>query len=273
MRYTMLALLISGCGGMGGLSASESALVNDSEEIDGAEEAVVTGIEEPLSGSDASDPGALDPATSPTDHMERVRTNPGAWFKPAGCIVTTIDGTTATSVFTNCTGPLGRHTFNGTVISTWSFAPGMLTVTHQSTGFHIDRATVDHQATIVFTKTGSFYTRHRAGSTTGTTDAGDAINHVFDQGMTWDSAAKCITRDGTSSGTLGGRAFSLSIDGYERCGIGSWGCPKSGTITLTRTQPAPQLSLSLHFPGGAKVEVTKPNGTTVERGLLCNANF
>jgi hypothetical protein len=258
---------------MGGLSASESALVNDSEEIDATEEALVTGIEEPLSGAESSDPGAVDPSVTATDQMGRVRTNPGLWFKPAGCIVTTINGNSATSVFTNCTGPLGRHTFNGTVLSNWTFEPGMLTVTHQSTGFQIDKATVDHQATIVYTKTGSFYTRHRVGSTVGKTDGGDTINHTFDQGMTWDSAEKCITRDGTSSGTLGGRAFSLSIDGYERCGIGSWGCPKSGTITLTRTMPKPELSLSLHFPGGAKVEVTRPNGNTVERGLICNANF
>jgi hypothetical protein len=268
----LIALLLAGCGGGAGLSASESALVNDSDQVDDTNDTVETGVEEPLSGAGADNPGAVDPATTQTQQDERLRTNPGVWFKPAGCIVTTITGNTATSVFTNCTGPAG-HVYNGTVVSTWTFGTGTLTVTHSATGFHIDKATLDHNATIVYTKNGTTYSRHRSGTTTGTTFAGSTINHTFDYTATYDASAKCITRDGSSSGTIGQRAFSRSISGYERCGIGEWGCPKSGTIKLSRTMPAPELTLTLDFPGGAKVDVTRPNGTESEYNLLCNANF
>ena len=273
-RAGLVALfLVGGCGGLGGLTANESALVDDSAEVDDSDDNMETGVEEPLSGADATDPGAVDPATGSADLTVKLKTNPGVWFKPAGCITTTIAGNTATSVFNNCTGPLGLHTYNGTVTSTWSFAANMLTVTHSASGFQIDRATFDHDATIQYTKSGTLYTRHRSGTTTGTTAAGTAISHSFDYTASYDSAQKCITRDGSSNGSIGGRAFSRSIEGYQRCGIGSLGCPKSGTITLSRLMPSPAISLSLDFPGGAKVEVTRPNGSTVERGLICNPNF
>src|SRR5678816_3794240 len=167
-RAGLVALFLTGgCGGVGALSSSESALVSDSEEVDDSEDSIETGVEEPLSGASADDPGAVDPATDTTQLDVRIRTNPGRWFTPAGCIVTTISGNTATSVFTNCTGPLGLHTFNGTVVSTWTLAPGMLTVTHSASGFQVDSATFDHDATIVYTKSGTLYSRHRSGNTSG----------------------------------------------------------------------------------------------------------
>ncbi len=175
-------------------------------------------------------------------------------------------------MFTNCKGPLGLHTYNGTVVSTWTFGTDMLTVTHQATGFKVDAATLDHNATIVYTLSGTTYSRHRSGTTSGTTGSGETIDHTFDYTATYDSSSKCVTRDGSSSGTLGGREFSASISNYERCGIGELGCPKSGTITLSREKPLPQLSLSLTFPGGATVDVTRPSGVEVQYPLLCNPN-
>lgn len=269
-RATLVALFLAvGCGGAGGLNTSESALVSDQETADSTDDAVESGVEEPLSGADPTDPGAVDPSSTQADLLTRVRTNPGRWFTPAGCIVTTISDNTAVSVFTNCTGPLGQHTFNGTVTSTWTFAPDMLTVTHDATGFKIDNATVDHTATIVYTKSGTTYSRHRSGSTTGTTGNGESLSHSFDYTATYDPTTKCITRDGSASASIGNRQYSASVTGYERCGVGDLGCPKSGTVTLARESPLPALSLSLKFPGGASVDITKPDGQEITRGLIC----
>jgi hypothetical protein len=272
-RASLIAVFVAaGCGGAGALSSSESALISDSETSDSTDDSVESGVEEPLSGSDPTDPGAVDPSSSSADLLVRIKTNPGRWFTPAGCIVTTIVGNVATSVFTNCKGPLGLHTYNGTVTSTWTQSSDSWTVTHHATSFKIDNATLDHDATIVYTKTGTTYSRHRSGATSGTTGGGEAIDHNFDWTVTYDPTSKCITRDGSADATIGGRAYSASITGYKRCGVGDLGCPQSGTVTLSREMPKPSLSLRLEFPGGASVDITRPNGTTVERGLLCNPN-
>jgi hypothetical protein len=266
----MIAVFLSGCGGVGvaGLSSSESALVEDSDDVDTNDDAVESGVEDPLSGSDTSSPGALDPAATMATQITAVRTNPGKFFMPAGCIVTTISGNVATSVFTNCTGPLGQHTFNGTVTSTWTFAPGSLTVTHSTSNFKIDNASVTHDATIEYSKSGTTYTRHRSGHTTAITARGETLDHTFDTTVSYDPTTRCVTRDGSSMATIGSRKLSRTITGYERCGVGELGCPQSGTLTLSRTNLV-TLTLTLSFPGGAKVDITRPNGTEVTRPLIC----
>ena len=114
-RASLIALFVAGgCGGVGALTASESALVGDSQEVDDSDDSLETGVEEPLSGADSTDPGAVDPSTTSAGQMDKIRTNPGLWFKPAGCITTTITGNSASSVFNDCTGPLGLHHYTGT---------------------------------------------------------------------------------------------------------------------------------------------------------------
>ncbi len=276
-RATLIGLFLAGCGGAGALGSNEAALVSDSETTDSTDDSVESGIEEPLSGSDPTNPGAVDPTASASDQLNNIRTNPGKWFTPAGCITTTISdetatSATATSVFVNCKGPLLLHTYNGTVVSTWSFAAGALTVTHQATGFKVDNASLDHSATIVYTLSGTTFARHRSGTTSGTAGDGEPINHAFDYTATYDPATRCLTRAGSSSATLGDRQFSASITGYERCGIGDLGCPKSGTVMLSRVAPAPSETLKLQFPGGTAVDVTLPDGVTIVRNLICNPN-
>src|SRR5688572_11584152 len=70
------------------LTQAESQLYDDDAEADQADRDVELGVEEPLSGAQPSEPGNT--PTEETDLMTRVRTNPGLFFRPAGCITTTI---------------------------------------------------------------------------------------------------------------------------------------------------------------------------------------
>jgi hypothetical protein len=261
------ALLLSSCGG--GLTAAQQSLVDDSTNEGDASENVSSGLEDTLSGGTLADPYAIDPTEA--DPLARVRTNPGLFFKPAGCITTTITGMTATHVFSGCTGPWGLTTFDGTVTSTWSIGNGALTVHHQATNFKIDGATVNHDATVTYTRSGTTFSRTRMGTTSGTTAAGKAFQRSFDHSVTWDPSSRCITRDGTVDASFDGRAYTATISNYERCGVGSLGCPKSGTISLERSTPAPAVSLTIDFLGGTNVEVKLPGGKTVDRTLVCVA--
>jgi len=266
---SLASLVVVGCAGKSGnptsegLDAESAALVDDSAESDDTEADVEAGIEDPLSGaSEAGEVNVSDPMVAATAG----KTNPGIFFKPAGCIVSTLSGAVVTHVFTNCTGPYGLTSFNGTITSTWSKIANGVSVKHETTGFKINGATIDHTVTIDYTKVGSVYTKTRHGSSSGTTAKGRAITHKADYVTTYDASTTCIKRDGASNTTIGGREFSRSIKDYERCGVGLGGCPKDGTFTLTRAK----LSLTLDFPGGAKVDITI-NGKKYERPLLCRA--
>jgi hypothetical protein len=196
-----------------------------------------------------------------------LKTNPGKFFKPAGCITTTVEGLTATHVFDNCTGPYGLATFNGTITSTWTKSPGKLQVVHSATDFKINGSTISGSATVSWSKNGTVYTKTRKASWTGKTGKGKDISRVVDYSATYDAGTKCVTRDGTATTTIGGRGLESSIQGYKRCGIGALGCPEGGKITLTAVKSG--ASLTIEFQGGRDVVVTRPNGRVVTFKILC----
>ena len=86
---------------------------------------------------------------------------------------------------------------------------------------------------------------------------------------TFDTSTRCVTRDGTATTSIGGRSFSRTVEDYERCGIGRLGCPESGKVTLSRTKGGETLSLTIEFNGGRSYTVTRPNGTEIDRQLVC----
>jgi hypothetical protein len=256
-----------------GLVAEELALVEDSAAADQQEAEIEAGIEEALSGAEPADPeAAVDPAVDDAALMTIVRTNPGKFFQPAGCIVTTVSANIATHVFTDCTGPLGLKTFKGTVTSTWIRGAGGLSVTHATENFEINGATVSGSATIQHTRNGLVFSKTRMASWSGKTAAKRDFARNANYTVTYDANAdkKCLTRDGSATTTIGGHGLQASITGYKRCGIGALGCPQSGTITVKATPS--NLTLTLTFPGGAKVVVTRPSGVMVTRPLICRAS-
>lgn len=248
-----------------GLDSASAALIDDDTEASDVDEDLEIGIEESLSG--AAEGGEIDVEATADAIAEKGRTNPGVFFEPAGCIVSTRAANVVTHVFTDCTGPYGLVHFTGTVTSTWTKVEGGAQVVHVAKGFAIDRATVDHRATVTFTKASGVYTKTRKASFSGKTAAGRPISRSADWVTVYDAKTRCIARDGGAQTTIGERTWSSSIDGYERCGIGLAGCPKDGTITLT----GPRATVVLDFPGGPAVDVSV-NGKTWRRPLVCNAS-
>jgi len=263
--------LVVGCGGQRsgpeteGIGAEASALVDDNTEVDETEADLEVGIEDPLSGAPLG--GEVDATLDVDGLAEKARTNPGIFFKPEGCIVSTRAANVVTHVFTNCTGPHGLVSFNGTVTSTWTRIANGAQVVHAAKGFKINGATIDHAVTIQYTKVAGVYTKTRKGASTGTTAKGRAINHTANYVTKFDANTRCINRDGSSQTTIGARSYSRSIAGYERCGIGALGCPNSGKIMLD----TPRLDVSLSFPGGALVDINV-NGKNYRRALFCDAS-
>lgn len=270
-------LVVAGCAAKTGSTASdgtlgtdEAQLVDDNSEAQDQDDSMESGVEEPLSGSDPADPGTPAEGADGAAVAGNVKANLGKWFKPAGCITTTLAANVATHVFKGCTGPYGLVSFDGTVTTTYELANGALTVTFEASGFKANGAQISGKRVVVYTKTGAVITKHRTGNWTGTTKNGKAFSHTADFTATWDSAAKCVTRDGSAQTTIAAREFSHSIAGYKRCGIGELGCPQSGEIVLERTKAGTSASVTIDFLGGRAFTVTGPKGGKVTRQLVCN---
>jgi hypothetical protein len=273
----VLGLVAVGCAAKtdtasdGNLATDEALLVSDNSEAQDTDDTMESGVEEPLSGADPTDPGTPADGADDATLLAKIKTNPGKWFKPAGCITTTLAGNVATHVFNSCSGPYGLANFTGTVTSTYVRGNGTLTITHEASGFKANGAEISGKRVVVYTRNGAVVTKHRTGDWTGTTKNGKAFTHTADFTATWDSAAKCITRDGSAQTTIAAREFSHSITGYKRCGIGDLGCPESGTIVLERTKASGvSASVTIEFLGGREYTVTGPKGGKVTRALVCN---
>ena len=274
---TLLVLVTFGslatlaCAGRGedesDLDAATLALVAANEELQSTEQDLEGGLELPLSGA----PSESDPVDTSSEEAAATAawSNAGIYFQPAGCISNTRDGAVVTHVFDDCTGPHGRVHLTGTVTSTWSRTETGVSVVHETEGFQINGATVDHSVTISYGYEAGVYTRHRGGVTTGVTGGGRAIAHSADYTTTWDPDMTCVTRDGSSETSIGEREFSRTIDGYERCGVGEFGCPNAGTLTLT----GPRLTVELTFRGSGSYDATANDHTFSDRQLRwCDAN-
>jgi hypothetical protein len=273
----VLGLVAVGCAaktdstGDGTLGSDEAQLVADNSEVQDEDDTMEAGVEEPLSGADPADPGNPADGADDATLLAKIKTNPGKWFKPAGCITTTLAGNVATHLFNGCSGPYGLSNFTGTVTSTYVRGNGSLTITHEATGFKANGAAVSGKRVVVYTRNGTVITKHRTGDWTGTTKNGKAFDHTADFTATWDSSTKCITRDGSAQTTVAAREFSHSITGYKRCGIGALGCPESGTIVLERTKASGvSASVTIEFLGGRDYTITGPKGGKVTRALVCN---
>ena len=272
----VLGLVAVGCAAKtdsasdGNLGTDEAQLVADNSEAQDTDDTMESGVEEPLSGADPTDPGNPADGADDATLLAKIKTNPGKWFKPAGCITTTLAGNVATHLFNGCSGPYGLANFTGTVTSTYVRGNGTLTITHEASGFKANGAEISGKRVVVYTRNGAVITKHRTGDWTGTTKNGKAFSHTADFTATWDSAAKCITRDGSAQTTIAAREFSHSISGYKRCGIGDLGCPESGTIVLERTKASGvSASVTIEFLGGSEYTVTGPKGGKVTRALAC----
>ena len=90
---TLLAIATVGCKRAeaaegDALGTSEAQLVEDDAEASEADDDLEGDLDEPLSGAAVEEPGAPAEGATYEDLLEKVRANPGRFFKPAGCIVT-----------------------------------------------------------------------------------------------------------------------------------------------------------------------------------------
>lgn len=255
------------------LDTNEQQLVEDDTDSADTDDTMENGVDNPLSGADPSDPGT--PATGASDEevLGKVTANASKHFGALGkCIESTRDGNKVHHVFKACRAPWSLKTFDGSVDSTYVRDGNKLTITHVFDGFLANGATLKGTRVIAYTWENGVISKLRTGNFAGTTKKGKEISHTANFSATYDSNAKCVTREGSAQTTLGNRNFERVITDYKRCGIGALGCPDSGKITLSKTNDVKgvDVSVSVEFLGGTSMRITRKNGKTVDRQLLCN---
>lgn len=257
-------------------SASEALSTDDSqsqEAEDGSEEAIENG----LGGATPTDEGGAIDGADVAAVDAKLKTNPGLYFQPAGCITSTKLGPGQWKhVFVNCTGPRGRFTFNGTVTSTWTPGASSLEVKHETTDFSVKgpnvTATYAGSRVVTYTRASTLLSKHRKGSWTGTVAKNSAPNatvpwtHDADFTATWDTGSKCFTRDGSANNSVNGKTFGRTVTGYRACG-GILACPSAGEIVLERKDGSVKITIT--FLGGQDIQVTGPKGNTVKLKIAC----
>ncbi len=258
------------------LGTSEDALTADNSNSQEAEDGSEDGIENGLSGATPTDTGSAVDAVDLATVDAKMKSNPGVYFMPAGCLVSTrIAAGQWSHVFTNCTGPLGKITYNGTVTSTWTVSAGSLQVVHAATTFTEAgpnvTVTFGGSRTVTYTKAGTLLSKHRVGSWTGTlsknaTAKSEPWSHTADFTSTWDASSKCYTRDGSADNTIGGREFGRKVTGFKVCG-GLFACPSSGELEVDRKDGS--VKIIIDFLGGQNVELTGPRGNTIKTKIAC----
>lgn len=266
------------------LGSSQDLLVADSESDDEDQQSE-DAADDALSGAsaDADLEEGPNPSTDTPDAIaEKVRTNPGKFFQPAGCITTTVDNSSgsrvATHVFNACIGPQGKHRFTGTVVATWSKpGDGKLQVVREAKGFQIERIadgvirTVDRTVTVVFQKNGDVYSKNRVVKMSGTSSTGKSFSRDANWNISFDASTKCVTRSGTATTIFEGRELTRTLDNVKRCGGGPLGCPDSGSITIERKKgqgdAATDITLVIEFNGGRDITVTGAAGLKKKRSM------
>lgn len=261
------------------LGTVDEALAVDNGDSQEAEDGIEDGVENGLSGATVADPGSPAVAADVEAFDLKVKLNAGLYFQPAGCIVSTrVAPGEWNHVFTDCTGPEGRVSYNGTIHSKWTWGADSLAVTHDASGFVVKgpnvTATASGSRSVTYSRAGAVSTKHRVGDWSGTLAKNSdpsksaAWSHKADFTSTWDGESRCYTRDGNAANTLGGRDFGRTVKGFKVCG-GLFACPSGGEIDIVRKDGS--STLTVKFLGGQDVEITRPNGKTVDRKLACIA--
>ncbi len=287
------------------LSTDDSTLQANADEVNGADDQASAVLDDTTDGTDgsksgladaelnllgddagvgAADAGEVSPNADPAAQADRARANAGIYFKPAGCIQSTVSGNVVTHVFTNCTGPNGVREINGTVEATWTkIANGVQVVRATKGTFTVGGASITRTVTVQFTKDAGIYKKTRTVSMSGTTAGGRAFSRDASWELSFDASSRCWARSGESNSDIGENAngvkksFTTKVTGVKVCGL-LLKCPEAGgsievSGTKSKDDKTKTRSLKVEFLGGDQERITATDaaGATkvVERAMVC----
>lgn len=249
---TLLVLSLTACDG-----------TDDSDALDADENTAVSSNEGALT-AELTDEEDAATATTSEEVAAAAAARVGGHLTPAGCLTSTITANTVSYVFNNCTGPRGLLTLNGTISGVYTLtAPNQVHAVLSSTGFQVNQATLNLNATIDAVKQGTVKRAEISSQTSGTGPRGNTVSRAGDYTVSWDSATSCFTLDGTTGST---RLTSTTVTDFKRCDAK---CPVSGTVVHTGARGN---TITLVYDGSASAQWSTSKGRSGTLALKCTAN-
>lgn len=218
-RFLMSLSLFALACGAGTTEADSAEDADESVSVTSVESALTAEVSDEVAQPQSATADAL--ATSAAG---RVPTH----FTPSGCAVAVQAGTKVTYTLTNCTGRYGLVSVSGTVVATYSRANGgAVKVVVTSTGLKANEATLDVNATVLASQTGTTKTAEVTSSASGTGSRGVTLTRNGTYPVTYDLETECITVNGSWKTGVGTRDSTTTVSNYARC---KGACATSGSI-------------------------------------------
>lgn len=204
-------------------------------------------------------PTGIAPAT-PENVATYIATHAAARYAPAGCAAVTQSGLTVTIVFDGCTGPRGLRQLDGTLTLTAApAAGGAVSVAAHADDLAIGQATIDVDATAVYSGGGGSGSLAVTTHSAGVGPRGFDLAHDGDYTTTWDES--CVSIDGAWSSARGDASRSTTAS-VMRCRDA---CPE-GTVTRTTARG---VTIAIDFDGTATASWTSSAGGSGTFPLTC----
>ena len=179
------------------------------------------------------------------------------------------DPATVIITLTDCTGRFrARHVSGKEIVHFSMGAGGVIHADFHSEGWTVDGRPASHTASADITVNGAERDVTWQGAWQRTNDRGTPVSHTSDLTIKVDTLARCRTRNGTSTTTIGDRVIDSQLQDVKVCRDAA-GEPRCPTGTVVHTSRANGRSITVRFDGTANAEVTGPRGGTFDRPLDC----
>jgi len=242
----------------GELETAESAL--DSVDSVEAEGNVMMSV---IDGADGS---GIAPAT-PDQVAGRIAANVASRWQPSGCATVAQQANTITISYDDCSGPRGLVHVSGQLVLTVSVElDGAIVVHGEAQHLTVNEVELAINADATYRSSGTSHTIAVATEGSAVGPRGNALVHLGDYTVTWDTSSQCGSLAGAWSTELtrvdGTTASRSTTSNVMRC---AGGCPIG---TLSRTF-ASGTTLTITFDGTAAAEWSTSTGRSGAVELRC----
>ncbi len=254
MKHTILSLALLSLSAVacGGDSADAEEINTSADAIEGTSDtqALVTAAVDPVTA-----------ATTPEAAATMAATAASTYYQPAGCVVATTSGATATYQFTSCRGPYGLVNVNGSLTARY-VARTATGWTVQVTGaLQANSTTLRPDVTATVSSAGATRTATMTLAGGGTGRRGVEYTNRGTYTATWDGTCFGINGSVTSTSSSAG-AVTFTASNYRRC---RGACPDAGGVVSVSGESG---TVTVTYSGGATAMVTGARTSTVR--LFCS---